>query len=589
MGKPIKLTEDQKTKLLDYIDVEISAALKNVYNPQMDKYSILNDLYYGKTKPRKEDWMSNFPILMGATFTDAVTARLLNTMFAYKPTFSLEPTRNSDWSEVARKMERLIEFKVRTEMNLYKEMRKVAFECTRLGTGALLTPWVTKTEKITTRGLFWSRTVENTLVDGIVAQALPMRDFVYPAGYSELRDLPWWSRKMRWTKMMLEVERKKGNYEFEDKLFAAEQPVDEKQREAQEQAGEEPDEVNRILGDEVYLWYDLKGNGDYRRYIATVHIDSKTVLRFEDDTYPRWALSLFRYGPRDYGINGLGVMEMARPYDEALYALYNTLVDNFKIATMQCFKARKGIGIHSKTKIYPGKIFQLDNPVEDLMPMPMGQPFNLNAQFMTLIQQLGERRTGISDYSLGRESGMAGGRATATGTLALIQEGQRRFDLTIRDSREQMDDFGDFNLRMIHKRMNRRQAYMILGEDGRWIEEFLNMPAMPPYLALGVKSSMSHVAQNKEVEKNDALATFQLLEKYYQGVVNLIGLLPQMPMPQMQEVVIKILKASGEKVKRVLETHGEMTPEEYTNVTEGLTGGPQGAPPQGAPEGGPVA
>jgi len=109
------------------------------------------------------------------------------------------------------------------------------------------------------------------------------------------------------------------------------------------------------------------------------------------------------------------------------------------------------------------------------------------------------------------------------------------------------------------------------------------MPAMPPYLALSVKSSMSHVAQNKEVEKNDAMATFQLLERYYQGVVNLTGLLPQMPDPAMQQVVLKILKASGEKVKKVLETYGEMTPEEYTGVAESLTGGAE-PPPVVPPE-----
>ena len=151
--------------------------------------------------------------------------------------------------------------------------------------------------------------------------------------------------------------------------------------------------------------------------------------------------------------------------------------------------------------------------------------------------------------------------------------------------------------------MDRKVPYMILGENGQWVEEFLKMPSLPPFLALGVKSSMSHVAQNKEVEKQDAMATFQLLEKYYQGVVNLMGIMPQMQDPAMREVTLKIMKASGEKVKRVLETYGEMVPEEYTGVTDALTAqiqeqvqtqmqlpGTQGGPPPGPPppEGGPV-
>ena len=583
MGELVTLTEDKKKRLLKFLQEEDLLAKSEVYDPLQAKHEELNKLYYGETEPRSEDWMSNFPILMGATFTDATSARFLNTMFAYKPTFTLEPTRNSSWMDVAKHTEDFMEFKVKTEMKLYREMRKVVFEACRLGTGALLMPWVRRTERVPVKRLLWTSSMEVELVNGIVMKALPLRDLIYPGGYSEVEDLPWWSRKMHWTPMNLKIQKRKKLYFNIDKVVNYQVPAgDAEQAEAQQRAGEEPGMSTRILGRETYLWHDMKDDGDYRKYICTWHPDANEILRLEEDTYPSWPLKLFRYGPRDYGIMGLGVMEMSAPYDNALYSLYNLLVDNFKVSTMACFAAVKGTGIKADTVIRPAKIFILNN-IEDLRALPMGQPYNLNPAFARMVWELGERRTGISDYALGRESAGSGG--TATGTLALIQEGQRRFDLTIRDFREGMDDVGMFVLTMQHKHLPREQPYMVLGENGKWVQQFLDMPSSLPYLSLGIKSSMSHVALNKEIEKQDALATFQLLEKYYQSVTQLLLLMSQVP-PEVAATLQKIAKAAALKLKKVLETFGEMTPEVYTDIIpEGAAQAAMQRPPmmQGGP------
>ena len=568
MGVPLKLTDKQKKDLVAYLDPEIKRALRNVHAPLQQRYRKWNDLYYGVVEARRADWMSNFPILMGATYVDAVTARLLNTSFAYKPTWTIKPLRNSGWSRVAKQVENYIDYKVHNEMKLYKTSRKTFFECTRLGTGAIFHPWMVKKEKVTTKWLFWERATEFEVVNGMVTQGIPMRDFLFPAGWSELEDLPWWGRRLRWVPMMLNKYKK--YYDHVDDIKKIEVKEDAATEEAARKAGEELGEEARILAWEIYLWWDLKGNGDFRRYVVTYHDESMKIMRFELDTYPEWPVKLLRYGPRDYGICGLGITEMVEPFDNALYALLNLLVDNFKVATMQCFKARKGVGIHAKTKIYPAKIFLLDNPETDLLPFQMGSPFQLDPRFPRLIQELAERRSGVSDYALGRESAIVGGRATATGTLALIQEGQRRFDLTIRDIREQYDALGMFNLRMTHERLPRRLPYMIMGENGQWVEMFLDVPSMPPFLALGLESSMSHVAVNREVEKQDAIATFQLLGQYYQQVIQLLGLFSQTPDPIMKDVLQKIMVAASEKLRKVLEAYGEMSPEMYTEVTSAV-------------------
>ncbi|MCW4026856.1 MAG: hypothetical protein NWE76_05190 [Candidatus Bathyarchaeota archaeon] len=573
MGVPLKLSESQRKRLISYLDTEVRAAIDDVHQPLQQRYERWNDLYYGNVEARRSDWMSNFPVLMGATYVDAVTARLLNTTFAYSPTWTLQATKNSGWQRVAKKTEQFLDFKVHNEMNLYKTSRKAFFECTRLGTGAIFHPWVVKEEKISTKWMFWNRETKFEVVNGVVTQGIPMRHILFPVGWSELDELPWWGRRLIWAPQLMSQYKK--YYDHLDEVKKHVKQIDADTEKAVTRVGELPGRAERIYAWEIYLLWDLKEDGDFRRYIVTFHDESLKIMRFELDTYPEWPVKLLRYGPRDYGVTGLGIMEMVEPFDNALYSLLNLLVDNFKVATMQAFKARKGVGIHAKTKIYPAKIFLLDNPLEDLIPFQMGQPFQLDPRFPRLIQELAERRSGVSDYALGRESAIAGSRATATGTLALIQEGQRRFDMTIRDIREQYDALGMFNLRMIHNRLPKRVPYMVLGDDGQWVEMFLDVPTTPPYLALGLKSSMSHVAVNKEVEKQDAIATFQLLGQYYQQVIQLMGLFTQTPDPIMKSVLQKIMAAASEKLRKVLEAYGEMSPEMYTEVTKAYAELPQ--------------
>ena len=598
MGDPIKLSESQRKKLLDYLRSETDTAYLYVLQPLQAQREEWNDLYYGRVKPRMQDWMSNFPILLGATFTDAITARIMNTSFAYKPTFTVEPTANSAWTDIADSVEACVDFKVRTEMRLYEACRKAFFETCRLGTGAILAPWIVEEASYPSRHLFWTRNVTRKVKDGIVAQYLPIRDLLYPPGYSDLDVLPWWARRMYWTPMMLRVEDKRGYYDVDDAVFKHEEPFPQFTEEARTRAGE-IGYPKRILGWEHWLKYDLKEDGNVRRYVVTWHPATSSILRVEEDTYPRWPLMLFRYGPRDYGMCGLGVIEMTLPFEKALYALYNLLVDNFKVATMQVLKGRKGIpGLTQDDKIYPLKLFLLDNPETDLMAMPLGTSFALNPAILNAVWDLGERRAGVSDYALGCESPIVAGRATATGTLALIQEGQRRFDLTIHDVRTTMDELGNFVLAMMHQRLSPRTAYMLMGERGRWLEQWLTFPAIPPQYAVRLISTMSSAAMNKEVEKSNAMLTFQILGQYYQRLVQLLQMLmaPGVAGTPLGTTLINIAQAASKKCQKVLEAYGELSPGQYTNVipmamTEGGQGEQQGigggAPEQPGMEGAP--
>jgi len=572
----VKLTDSEKARLLQYLEDEHDRALRDVYEPLQAKRNSWEDKYIGKVKPRRASWMSNIPPQLGATYVDATTARFLNTLSAYRPTFTVQALRESDWTKVAKSVEAMMEFKVQQEMQYYDVMRRVLFEVCRLGSGAFLAPWVEEFEQVQGKKYgFIPTTTQVPMIQGIVCKGLPLRDLIIPGGYAEVEELPWWSRKLHWTPLVLEMARADKFYDSADidKLLRHQTQPDPAKEAAQQRAGEETPTTQVVNGIETWLHYDIK-KGAFGRFVVKWHPDSRTILKVEVDEYPRWPLFLFRYGPRDYGIFGLGIMEMSDAYEDALYAMTNLLIDNFKIATLQCFKGKKGTGLRSDTELYPGKLFLLNDPEKDLLPMAMGQAFVLNPAFTRMIMEFGERRTGISDYGLGRESPTVGSKATATATLALIQEGQRRFDLCIRDVRSVLDRFGNYVLRMNHANLPSKVPYMILGDTrGAYVGQWLDMPVAPPYFSIALVSNLSNLTMNKEVAKTDATTTMGLMSQYYQQMVQLKMMIsnPQTP-PDLKSMVEKIMTAASEKFRSVLEVYGEPSPERYSDIF--LTGVP---------------
>lgn len=584
----VKLTDPDKARLLSYLESEYDRCKRDVYDPLMAKWTSYEERYNGRGFPkRRADWMSNIPPLLGATYTDATTARFMNTLVAYKPTFIVRTYKGSDWARIAKDVEDFVEYKVQTEMKYYEALRKSVFESCRLGTGAFLAPWVEEFEFVPYRR--WGiipATEKVPTTQGLVLKGLPIRDLKMPGGYSEVLELPWWSRIRRWTALDLEFARQDTFMESSDidYILKFKGKTDDAKAEAQQRAGEEEPTNEVVLAEETWVKFDAEKKGRYGKYIVTWHPESKRILRVEQDEYPRWPLFLFRYGPRDYGIYGLGIMEMSKPFEDALYALINLLIDNFKISTMQVFKGRKGSGLRADTDIFPGKLILLNDPEKDLVPAVMGAPYNLNPAFVRLVTDLSERRTGISDYGLGRESPAVGSKATATATLALIQEGARRFDLCIRDTRQELDHYGNYAIRMYHTHLPKGVPYMVFGnERGASVQKWLDMPSTPPYFSIGLISNLANLTANKEVAKQDAQVTMQLISSFMMQMIQLEQMLVQSP-PQMQQTLIKIRSAAADKFRAVLDAFGEPSPERFSDIF--ISGPPitlEGAPEPNVP------
>ena len=112
-------------------------------------------------------------------------------------------------------------------------------------------------------------------------------------------------------------------------------------------------------------------------------------------------------------------------------AMWNRCINSADITMTPWGFIKRGMSglLKNKMEIYPGNLIEVDNPEAINFPnLTMFQP----NQFIPLIMQyisFFERTLNVSDFMQGRESALVGKKgSTATGTLAILQEGKIKFE-----------------------------------------------------------------------------------------------------------------------------------------------------------------
>ena len=235
--------------------------------------------------------------------------------------------------------------------------------------------------------------------------------------------------------------------------------------------------------------------------------------------------------------------------------IHRQQLDNGTIANTKFFLGKRNV-VRTNTPIWPGRVLGVNDPDHDLKVMDLGTPGAFQAMRMLEMQALmyAERASGVSDYQLGRESNVGASRATATGTLAIIQEGNRRFDLNIRDMRDALSDVGRRLLELNQIFRPRGVVYWVQGEEGRMTEAVLNLPPEFSASKLAVELTASTATVNRAVEKQELIALMGLTERYHQGMANIAMVLfnPQVP-PQAKEYFIKASQGATMLMRRVVQ------------------------------------
>ncbi len=371
-----------------------------------------------------------------AMAVDPVHARLDTGVFKQNPVYTFLPLKKSVKQSV-NALGKWVQFYQHNILKLRQVASPRLLECTKLGTCVFKT--VFHRERMTTKTYddafeVVDRTVES--FRGPKVFGISISDLMFDPGYQHLQQCPMVVERQRTTFAALKRAELSGLLANVDELEKQEITT----RTSTETAREEATGVTATIVPhdiEVFeVWFDYVLNKKPVKLVATYQLVTRTLhqLRFNWYFHQRYPYTVIPYMVTNDSILGIGIAEMTRPFQDIITRFQQMSSDNAYLANIRMFIAKTD-SIEDHPRLYAGRVFYVDKPKEDLIPFGAAEIYPSTIIERQNLFGMAEKRTGVSDYLVGRESPAIGTKATATGTLALIREGLARVEEVLENVR----------------------------------------------------------------------------------------------------------------------------------------------------------
>lgn len=580
-----------------------------------------------------------------ATATDQLYAKFMQTLHAAPLLWSVSAL-NERWVDVAKPMQDFLGLLDTAILRMYDVNRRALLEMCKLGTAIYETGWTYEKRRVRVYDAQGKPQLVVKVRSVPFVDHVRLADFLLPPqSYAIDPDkqggAPWVAKRIRVTPERLKMLAKATepnapnlSQEDLDAILMYKEPSltvydtnvvkqDYQRRFANEAPIETPtaNEVPTAFGsigpiNQIELWeVHARFNAQedvYDDLVCLYHLPTGRIVRTTLNPYAHGQrpFSVVRYFPGE-GFYGIGVCEQMEMFQRVQSDLYNYAKDNALLSNALMLAAKAGANIQPGELLYPGKVLITEgDPRAEVMPFSMGQP---NASIQALISMTevhGERRSGISDIQLGSVNDLPG-RTPATTMVSLLQEGNRRPDLTIKDMRyEGLSRVGLQIIQLLQQYLTSAvdtdQGTMLrvmtesLGmPEGQKLADQLLMPNDAAELGLGVTITATSGSNNKEVDRQQAQARIQLAASVAPQIIQFTQMAEQMQqtMPMTASVAMKSAQALVELFRRALEQDDvrdseKIIPESNTNGVNPQPSVPQapvdpatGLPVSGAEQG----
>lgn len=599
----IKVSDANLDKFKIWLDEWLSALIQS-HNQKIDEWSLQEIAYRAKSEPPKLRpfvGACNDVIPVVAMAVDPIHARLDTGIFKNDPVFRLKALRRS-WQKYTPALEKLIEYYQKHKLEMRRISSPQLLELTKHGTTIFKTVYDVEKYNIMTYDKEWNVIKkEITRFKGPRVFAISINDFLFPPNFQHLQSCPIVAERMRLSIGQLKIAEASGKLANVDKI-KDEEKNERTDLELMRQISANHEE-NRLEKDhievfEVWCDYDINGDGIPERLVCTYHRETQTILQLRYNWYfhQRKPYTVIPYSVVNGSLYGLGICEMSDVFQRAQTKWHQMATDNAYLANIRMFIAKKESGIEEVPKLYTGRTFFVDNPQTDFVPFQAADVYQSTLSERQNLFGLAEKRTGVSDYLTGRESPIVGSRATATSTLALIQEGTRRVE-------EVMENVRNGKAEII---LNCLYIWIQYGLDGiddlvfdediaNLLKEFFSqVNEMNVDGALAIDLAATDAANNRQIQQQVQLAIIQTMMQYLEKLIEAgrMALEAQMGgQPIMAELIGEVMKSARKMFKDLLDKYDVPNAEEYLpelerylNEAAQQSGGP---PAVGGPAGGP--
>jgi len=222
---------------------------------------------------------------------------------------------------------------------------------------------------------------------------------------------------------------------------------------------------------ECYIALDVDGSGINSEVVVWFHRQTNKLLRA---TYlrrinkagdrPFVKIDFFRRNGQEYG---MGLVEVLHPLAVEMDAMHNIRIDFGMMSAMPFGFYRASSSIAPEKLTYePGTLIPVDNPQTDVFFPNLGNRAAFGFQEEAALQNLVERLTGVSELSLGVQTGTQGALRTATGARALLQEQNANLDVHLKRLMRGWKKSQEYLLHMLQQRIPPGLSFRVTGEDG---------------------------------------------------------------------------------------------------------------------------
>lgn len=578
----IEVPDDRMEKFLIWLDEWLFELIADQQDNQA-AWSKIEEGYRGMPDPAmgkppfKGGSADVVPVI--AMAVDPIHARLDTGIFKQDPVFSVKPLRGM-MTKLAPSISQFIDAYQRHILKLRRVSSPRLLECTKLGTCVFKTMY----DREVTRSIGYDENWQVVKKDDVKYSGprvlgVSIGDFLFPPNYQDPQDCPIVAERQRTTfdklkmlehsKKLADVDKIKGQDVVGDRT--------ELERAREKAIKHSPStRIHEMVVYEVWCDYDIDGDGLPEKLVATYHLDTRTLLQLRYNYYfhQRKPYTVIPYSVSNESLFGRGIGEMTYPFQVAITRFQRMASDNAYLANIRMFIAKKNSGIEEVPRLYAGRVFFVDDPTKDFIPFQGGDIYPSTLTERQNLFGLVEKTTGLSDYLVGRESPIIGTRATATSTLALIQEGARRVEEVLENIRAGYTEIIENCISIwIQYGTGGIEDLFFEGDTiATDVKQFFSLATQQNVNGLiGVELSATDASTARSAQQQMQLAIIQVMMQYLekllmagQGALQAL----QLGVPEYAQMVKDVMEAARMMFKDFLKTHDKRNPDDYLPALE---------------------
>lgn len=543
----VKTSPETEKRVIDWAILQIETALKD-RKGKADRWTKWVKQYEEELPQKKSfPWAgcSNISLPETAIAVETIHAREVNTIFSVRPYINIKPKKIKTDKTNCFELERFIDQIYQHVIDLYAVGSSWFLEKDKMGNGFIKCYWNYDQKK---------RRKNNTyvfdIIDDVKVEVLNRDDIIYPVNAKDLQTCSFVAHHIRpvsWD--TLKRKEKLGIYENVDaiKTFTKTDTTNISSGEDLQKVKEDVEKMQRTAPDvlaeyelyEVWFDYDIDNDGFAERTVLTFELGSRAKLRWIHHPYNhgRRPFVQVKYMERVNRVDAKGICEMAEYLQDGANTTINQAIDNMTIANAKIFVASKTAKEDiPKDGLYPGCTVYVDSPQTDLKEFMMGDVHQSNFALLGLFREYLERRTKVNDYTLGRQANAGKSRATATGTLALLQESGRYFDMIINNDRSALVEL-TYQVVELYAQYRPDKIFEVVGSKKpiTLIEKVMSLLGREPSETITLPGNLDNLREdyefycaatslsvNKEIEKQTNLLLLQQLGGIFQQMLQLL-------------------------------------------------------------------